>query len=93
MNTKPFEFEAALKELEDITAWFESGEVDLDQGLVKFERGMELAQQLKSHLATVENRIEKIKQRFAAAPASGSPDTPPTETEDTNTSQAGLFGV
>lgn len=64
---KSFEFDQALKELEDITAWFESTNVDLDQGLVKFERGLELAGQLKAHLATVENRVEKIKQRFAAA--------------------------
>jgi exodeoxyribonuclease VII small subunit len=64
-TTKPFEFEKALKELEEITVWFESSDVDLDAGLVKFERGMELAQQLKSHLAGVENRVEKIKQRFS----------------------------
>ncbi|HUD11796.1 MAG TPA: exodeoxyribonuclease VII small subunit [Candidatus Saccharimonadia bacterium] len=67
MTTKPFEFERALKELEEITLWFESTDVDLDQGLVKFERGMELAGHLKDHLATVENRIEKIKQRFSGA--------------------------
>jgi exodeoxyribonuclease VII small subunit len=60
----PFKFEQALKELEEITVWFESPDVDLDQGLVKFERGMELAGQLKSHLQTVENRVEKIKAKF-----------------------------
>jgi exodeoxyribonuclease VII small subunit len=42
MNEAKFEFEKALKELEAITLWFESTDVDLDQGLVKFERGMEL---------------------------------------------------
>lgn len=66
-----FEFEKALKELEDITVWFESSDVDLDAGLVKFERGMELAHQLKAHLATVENRVEKIKQRFSDTGATG----------------------
>ena len=60
MTAKPFEFEKSLKELEEITAWFESADVDLDAGLDKFERGMELATQLKDHLATVENRVEKI---------------------------------
>ncbi len=69
MSPKPFEFEAALKELEDITAWFESSDVDLDQGLAKFERGMELAAQLKEHLQTVENRVEKIKAKFTAEAA------------------------
>jgi len=60
----PFEFEPALKELESITAWFESSNADLDQGLTKFERGLELATALKEHLSTVENRIEQIKLKF-----------------------------
>jgi exodeoxyribonuclease VII small subunit len=66
MTNKDFHFDAALKELEEITQWFESSEVDLDKGLVKFERGMELATELKSHLETIENRVEKIKAKFSA---------------------------
>lgn len=66
MADKAFEFEKALKELEELTAWFESTDVDLDAGLAKFERGMELAAELKSHLASVENRVEKIRQKFSA---------------------------
>lgn len=63
MDTK-IDFAASLKELEDITVWFESEEVDLDQALVKFERGMELAARLKSHLNQVENKVELIKRKF-----------------------------
>lgn len=62
--SQQFEFEAALKELEQIAAWFERPDIDLDEGLVKFERGMELAQRLKEHLAGVENRVERIRRRF-----------------------------
>jgi len=58
------DFGAKLKELEAITAWFESDEVDLDAALHKFERGMELANVLKQELQQVENRVEKIKRRF-----------------------------
>ncbi len=61
-----FDFAANLAELESITAWFESSEVDLSEGLVKFERGMELAAILKDHLANIENKVVKIKQRFDA---------------------------
>lgn len=85
MTDKPFEFEKALKELEDITTWFESTDVDLDQGLDKFERGMELTSQLKAHLVTVENRVEKIKQRFSATTGEAAQPGPD--------SQAGLFGA
>ena len=102
---KPFEFDKALTELEEITAWFESGNIDLDAGLAKFERGMTLAGQLKAHLATVENRIEKIKRRFGpdgtatdGEGESGAPTEPnsveasstPAEPEPT-VDQTGLF--
>lgn len=63
--TKPFKFEAALIELEDITKWFESGDVDLDASVAKFERGMQLATDLKTHLSQVQNRIETVRVSFA----------------------------
>jgi exodeoxyribonuclease VII small subunit len=80
MTAKPFQFEAALAELEEITRWFESSDVDLDAGLAKFERGMELAAQLKQHLQSVENRVEKIKARFgdSAAPVIEAADAEPS---------------
>lgn len=97
MTNQTFNFESALKELEDITRWFESSDADLDQGLVKFERGMELASQLKNHLTSVENRVEKIKQRFSAAPATaGTPAAAPAPAAGPAPSpddeQADLFG-
>lgn len=87
MTNQPFEFEKSLKELESITSWFESSDVDLDAGLAKFERGMELATQLKSHLASVENRVEKIRERFSA----NRPNTPSEPTSD-GADQTDLFG-
>lgn len=95
MTNKPFEFEKALKELEEITAWFESTDVDLDAGLAKFERGMELATELKTHLATVENRVEKIRERFSAkATPPASADSLPENPEYTDSAdQTGLFGA
>jgi exodeoxyribonuclease VII small subunit len=83
MSEKKFEFDQAMAELEQITRWFESTEVNLDQGLAKFERGMELSTKLKEHLSLVENRVEKIKAKFA--PAAGAPvsapDIPPFDEE------------
>lgn len=58
------DFGQKLKELETITEWFESDEVDLNAALAKFERGMELADDLKKELQQVENRVDKIKQKF-----------------------------
>ncbi len=91
MTTKPFEFETALRELEAITAWFESSDVDLDQGLAKFERGMELSTQLKEHLAGVENRVEKIKQRFSVSTKTEPTSSPHLEPAHDSDSQSDLF--
>lgn len=82
--TNKVDFGAKLKELEAITEWFESDEVDLDAALAKFERGMELATELKKELGEVENRVEKIKQRFdvPSAADSASQPTQPSSTGD-----------
>ncbi len=64
---KKTDFAAGLKELEAITAWFESEEVDLDQALSKFERGVELAAKLRAQLKVVDNQVEQIKQKFDQA--------------------------
>lgn len=57
-------FAEDMAELEAITTWFESPDIDLDEALDKFERGMELASGLKKQLGDVENKIEKIKKSF-----------------------------
>ena len=63
---KDFKFETAMTELEAITEWFERPDVELDQSLAKFERGLELSSALKAHLKEVENKVQKIKQKFDA---------------------------
>lgn len=65
MSKKPT-FAEAFTELESITEWFETQDVDLDEGLKKFERGLELAQQLKQKLADVENTVVTLKKKFEA---------------------------
>lgn len=65
MKKKSISFAASFHELEEITRWFDSQEqLDLDAGLKKFERGLELAQELKKKLAEVENKVEEIKLKF-----------------------------
>lgn len=65
-SDKSFDFGKAYKELEDIIAWFEREEVDLEEGLVRFERGLELAKGCKERLKDVENKVVEIKARFGA---------------------------
>lgn len=58
------DFAAAFKELEDIIGWFERENVDLDEGVRKFERGLELAQGCRSRLKEVENKVNAIKEKY-----------------------------
>jgi len=65
---KESSFADGFAELEQITAWFDSGvSVDLDEGLKKFERGLELAASLKKHLSEVENQVEELKGKYQNA--------------------------
>ena len=56
-----FKYSEALKELEEITSYLESSEVDLDEAIKKFDRGSELALQIEQHLQEAENRVKTIK--------------------------------
>jgi exodeoxyribonuclease VII small subunit len=51
-------FEKSLKELEKIVRELESGDVDLDESLKKFEQGIQL---YKNCRETLENAEKKIK--------------------------------
>lgn len=66
---KKSSFAEAFQELEEITSWFETAEVDLDEGLKKFERGLELAKICKSKLTEVENKVVDLKKKFATLEA------------------------
>lgn len=57
-------FVEAFGELETITEWFEGDKIDLDEGLKKFERGLELASFCKGRLTEVENKVKEIRGKF-----------------------------
>lgn len=58
MATTNIDFETSLKDLEKIVRELESGEVNLDESLKKFEKGIELYRNCRS---TLENAEKKIK--------------------------------
>ena len=55
----------SFKELEAITEWFEKGEADLDEGLKKYERAMELASVMREQLEFAENKIIEIQKKHS----------------------------
>lgn len=57
-------FATQFAELEAITTWFERDNVDLEEGISKFERGMQLAKELRERLRGAEVKIEEIRKKF-----------------------------
>jgi exodeoxyribonuclease VII small subunit len=65
MAKSKLSFAKQFAELEEITRWFERDDVDLEEGIAKFERGMQLAKELKERLRTAEVKIEEVRKKFA----------------------------
>lgn len=61
------DFGSSFQELEEIARWFEQGEPDLEKGLEKFERAMNLAKELKARLLEAENTIKEIRLKHDAS--------------------------
>ena len=57
-------FSKSYSELQKIVEWFEKGDVDLEEGVKKFEEGIALVQDLKKYLNNVENKVKQIKIKF-----------------------------
>lgn len=57
-------FADKLTELELIVSWLDEDHSDIDESLKKFERGMELAKELKEHMAETEIKVKKIQASF-----------------------------
>ena len=75
-DTPPRGFEEALKELEQILAEIEGGEVGLEESLVKYERGNFLIRYCRGVLNGAEKQIELLSKG-----ADGEIRSEPLETE------------
>lgn len=53
-------FKEAIEELEKITASLESGELELEQSLALFERGVELIRYCQEKLDSAQARVELL---------------------------------
>ena len=60
-NSKEFNFKKSFAELEEISTWFQNPDIDLDEALKKYERGLALIKEAQMHLKKTENEFKKIK--------------------------------
>ncbi len=63
-SNSQFNFSQAMAELEEITKYLEGETTDLDEAIAKFERGSEIAQQMKQYLTQAQNRVDKLRASF-----------------------------
>lgn len=59
---KKFNFAKSYQELQKIVEWFEKEEVDLEEGIEKFEEGSKIVKNLKDYLEKMENKIKELKK-------------------------------
>jgi exodeoxyribonuclease VII small subunit len=71
-------FAEQFTELEEITRWFERGDIDLDEGLKKYERGLALAALCKGRLQEIENTVLSLKKQYTSEDSRASSEDIPT---------------
>lgn len=69
-------FEQAMKRLEEIVEQMESGELPLEDLIVRYEEGMKLVKVCQERLASAEHRIEIITRNNAGKPVVKEFETP-----------------
>lgn len=58
MVKKEFDYKDARQELDEILAWFESSNPDLDKALIKYKRAEELIKQTEDYLKDIEKKLK-----------------------------------
>ncbi len=53
-----------LRELDELIAWFDREDFDLDEALKKFDDGIKLTEQIEERLSKLENKITVLRERF-----------------------------
>lgn len=51
-------------ELDDVLNKLQSGELDIDEAVQLYERGMGIIKELEDYLKSTENKVNKIKASF-----------------------------
>ncbi|MGM0438913.1 MAG: exodeoxyribonuclease VII small subunit [Patescibacteria group bacterium] len=65
MSKEKFDFTKAYEEIEEINEWFQKEEIDLEEALNKYEKGMELIEKCKKRLEKSKNKFEEIKEKYS----------------------------
>ena len=65
-NDQPQTIQEKISQLDEIVAWFESEDFQLEQASVKLKEAAKLATDIEKDLSSVANDIQQVKQSFAS---------------------------
>lgn len=57
-------YQELAAELDDILLELQQENLDVDQAVKQYERGLELVRQLETYLKTAENKVKELKATF-----------------------------
>ena len=77
-DTKPIDFETAMRDLEAIVERLERGDQPLEESLAAFERGVQLTRACQTALKEAEQKVEILLKK------AGEPAIEPFEAESTD---------
>jgi exodeoxyribonuclease VII small subunit len=63
-NKPAANYQTLNDELETIIAELQREDIDVDEALKHYERGLELVKQLQAYLKTAENKVVELKAKF-----------------------------
>lgn len=61
MTNKKYDYRALSKELDEVLTKLQSTDLDVDEAVNVYERGMVIAKELEDYLKKAENKITKVK--------------------------------
>lgn len=64
MATKKTDYQSLSRELEEILSKLQAADVDIDEAMNLYERGMAISKELETYLKSAENKITKIKSTW-----------------------------
>jgi exodeoxyribonuclease VII small subunit len=66
-QTKKLNYQELSGELSKIMAELQREDLDVDEALKYYERGLELVNELETYLSTAENKVIELKAKFSAS--------------------------
>ncbi|MDR0957472.1 MAG: exodeoxyribonuclease VII small subunit [Candidatus Nomurabacteria bacterium] len=81
MSTTNKSLKELLAEFDELVAWFDGDDLDVDMAIAKFEEGNKLSEEIKKKLNEAKNKIEVVKAKFDI-PSGAASDLDATEDFD-----------